>query len=45
MGECVHDCSNCKHGWIDDQWGIPMCHIQDRCWGWNLWEPKEDKAK
>ncbi len=43
MDEREPDCSNCKHGWIDDHWGIPMCHYQDHCWEWNLWEPKEEQ--
>ena len=27
----MHDCRDCKYGWEDDHWNIPMCHYSGSC--------------
>lgn len=43
MSEEVKDCRNCKWGYADDHWEIPMCHYSGTCDDWEKWEPKERK--
>jgi len=36
-----HDCTTCKHGWLDERFNVPMCHVNGNCMDWDLWEPKD----
>ena len=36
------DCTTCKHGSFNDHFDIPLCNVEEACWKWDKWEPKEE---